>query len=154
MGHDDTADAMRYSFTVANAMGDLWVHRRSFTLWGFDFLFQWPVKVFLAPFWCIKGWWPKSCNRLIRWLTRPIHVTFRPYLEIIPVGARPEVIVTHSDGTKRSYRVAKVESPTTITLEEPSEFRTDDGYTFHREPDGKYTDGDMTFDSLKELMED
>ena len=36
---------------------------------------------------------------------------------------------------------------------EPAVVRTEDGYTFHRQPDGSYTDGDMTFDSYIRLEE-
>lgn len=37
-------------------------------------------------------------------------------------------------------------------IKEPETVTTEDGYTFTRQPDGSYTDGDMTFDNYEKLM--
>jgi hypothetical protein len=36
---------------------------------------------------------------------------------------------------------------------EPLKVKTEDGYTFYRQNDGTYTDGDMTFNSYMELLD-
>jgi hypothetical protein len=42
--------------------------------------------------------------------------------------------------------IKKVAAP-----KEPDEIRTEDGYTLVRQSDGSYTDGDLTFESLKDI---
>jgi hypothetical protein len=36
---------------------------------------------------------------------------------------------------------------------EPNKIRTKDGYVFERQADGTYTDGDMEWDSLAQIIE-